>query len=75
VNLENLNTIELRFCKATDDWQIFTNRVKMCFGIIYFAKEFSLKDIASWDEVQFIRNFNNTCKKHFGSIVQRNFGE
>lgn len=75
VNLENQNTIELRFCKATDDWQTFANRVKMCFGIIYFAKKFSLKDIASWNKSQFIRNFNNICKKHFGSIVQRNLGE
>ena len=70
VNLENRNTVELRFCKSTSNYGEFLNRVKMIFGIIYFAKTHKLKDIYEWSIIQFVDEFDKVCKKLFGSKVE-----
>lgn len=63
VNLENDNTIELRFCKSTNIYDIFINRVKMVFGIIHFADKYKVNDIKDWSEDLFVNKFNEVCKE------------
>jgi hypothetical protein len=41
VNLENNNTVELRFCKSTDDYDTFIEKIKFMFKLIEFVKQYS----------------------------------
>ena len=70
VNLENENTVELRFCKSTNDYDTFMNRVKMVFNVIYFAKKYQIKSIMHWGRKEFINRMNKICFEKFGSIVE-----
>jgi hypothetical protein len=45
VNLENENTIELRFCKSTDDYDVFIERLKLILIIVNIAKQYSFKEV------------------------------
>ena len=69
VNFENSNTIELRFCKSTDNYLTFMNRVRMVFGIIYFAMRFKLKNLLTMSEASFIKKFDKVCKDNLGCVV------
>ena len=65
VNLENSDTIELRFCKSTNDYDTFMNRVKMVFAIIYFANKYTVNEIMSWTKTKFTRRFNLIMRMEF----------
>ena len=57
VNLTNNNTVELRFCKSTDDFETFIIRLKMIFAIVEFAKKFSMKNLNNFDNAKFESSF------------------
>ena len=65
VNLTNSNTIELRFCKSTDDFETFIVRLKMIFAIVEFAKKFSMKNLNKFDNAKFESVFNKFMKDNF----------
>ena len=69
VNFENTKTIELRFCASTFNYATFMNRVKMIFGIIFFAYKFKMSDLKQMNETTFIKRFDAICKNKLGSKV------
>jgi hypothetical protein len=68
VNLNNSNTVELRFCKSTYDYNTFIQRVRMIFAIVEFAKryKYKFKDIINWHYDCFCEKFNKIYKEKFG---------
>lgn len=66
VNLTNENTIELRFCKSTFDFDTFIQRVKMIFAIADFAKKHCIKDFYNMDNETFEIKFNKFMNDNFG---------
>ena len=68
VNLENANTVELRFCKSTSNYNTFIQRVKIIFAIVWFSRRYNIKDISRWKNNCFMEKFNNIYKERFGSF-------
>ena len=68
VNLNNSNTVELRFCKSTYNYNTFIQRVRMIFAIVEFAKRYKnkFKDIINWHYDCFCEKFNKVYKEKFG---------
>lgn len=65
VNLTNTDTVELRFCKATDDFETFINRVKMIFAIVAFAKKHDLEKMQKLNLDQFKEIFTKFMNDNF----------
>ena len=59
VNLENDNTVELRFCESTDDYDNFIKRVKLIFAIVEFAKTHSFKNTIKIKNIKKCKCFLN----------------
>jgi hypothetical protein len=57
VNLENENTIELRFCKSTDDYDVFIERLKLILIIVNIAKQYSFKEVLKFTNIDIHRFF------------------
>ena len=65
VNLTNTNTVELRFCKSTCDFETFINRVKMIFAIANFSKLHDMKDFINIDNGEFEMMFKKFMDEHY----------
>ena len=59
VNLENVDTVELRFCKSTDDYDTFINRLTAIYNIVKFAKQYQFNQIQELSIEEFINVFEN----------------
>jgi hypothetical protein len=69
VNLENEETVELRFCKSTADYDTFIERLKMICAIVQFAKKYKIQNIYNYTKDNFISAFNNVYKELFGMFL------
>lgn len=57
INLTPKNTIEIRFCKSTDDIDVFLMRLNTIFQMAMFVKSRSFKDIITKDNKRMFKNF------------------
>jgi predicted house-cleaning noncanonical NTP pyrophosphatase (MazG superfamily) len=69
VNLENEETVELRFCKSTNDYDVFIERLKMICAIVQFSKKYKIENIYNYTKDNFISAFNNVYKELFGMFL------
>lgn len=67
VNLCCCNTVELRFCSSTSDFDVFMQRVRMVFTIVEFAKQYTIKKVMNWKKETFLEKFNTLFKEMFGN--------
>lgn len=61
VNLTNKNTVELRFCKSTDDYDVFMNRMLNIYLLIQFCKNKNIR--FNMAEKDFIKRFEKFKEK------------
>ena len=59
VNLENRDTVELRFCKSTYDFGVFLTRVKIIFALVKFVKKYNLDEVFEWNREDFEKKFQD----------------
>ena len=72
VNLENSETIELRFCQSTYQFDVFLERLKMIFAIADFAKSHTLSECFGLDTMQ---NFEKEFEKYYDFSVFLNISK
>lgn len=58
-NLENKSTVEIRFCKSTNDYNIFVERLKFIYSLIQFSKNITNKEVVLIDEKSLEIELNN----------------
>lgn len=51
VNLSNEDTIEIRFCKSTSDYDTFMERLKLIKNLVLFSKTISFEKIVSNENI------------------------
>lgn len=57
INITNKNTIEIRFCASTYEYDIFRQRMNDVFNIIMFSKQYSFEDILKGNNAEMFEHF------------------
>lgn len=59
VNLTNRDTVELRFCRSTDNFETFMERLKAIIKLVEFAKVKEFKDLTPLTTSEFEKQFES----------------
>lgn len=62
LNLQNQNTVEVRFCKSTLKWHVFIERLKFIYAMLQYAKEKTFEEILKKDMFKIENDIENIIK-------------